>query len=138
MDSFLLITVCLVLLVLIFLLTHGILHSSSSPVIRLNIKGGKALISAPFYSYTFELDAMDSLQIFDSIPFGVRTNGLDIGFLRAGHFALEGIGPCRVYAYKANDPVLFIRLNGKRESLLLGGRTPEETEQRHQELLPSA
>lgn len=120
---------------LILLIGGGILCFLSTARINFYLKNGKASISAPLYSCTFDLSSVCGLQILPFLPSGIRTNGLELGFLRAGSFTLEGIGPCRVYAYAKSNPVLLIQLEN--ENILLSGRTSEETERWRQELLRS-
>ena len=89
-----------------------------------------SLIAGALYVTNF--DSISGIQVLPSVPAGIRTNGLSMGRM-AGHFVLEGIGPCQVYACAKNQPVLLIRCYAG--TILLGGQTPEETERWRLELM---
>ncbi|WP_164918983.1 MULTISPECIES: PH domain-containing protein [Acutalibacteraceae] len=116
----------------LFSLIAGALYVTNFAPIRFQIKNGTGLISAPLYSCSFPLDSISGIQVLPSVPAGIRTNGLSMGRM-AGHFVLEGIGPCQVYACAKNQPVLLIRCYAG--TILLGGQTPEETERWRLELM---
>lgn len=93
--------------------------------IRLSVTDGEVAIDAPVYGTRFPAAHITDLTEIDALPSGTRTNGIAAGRYRVGHFRLDGIGDCLVYADTRQPPFLVIHLGG--EIILLNGPTPAET-----------
>ena len=86
------------------------------------------------YGQTIPLNAIRSIQLEESFPPGIRTNGVGgIGGIRKGHFSLKGIGPCMVYTRTTEAPFIYLtETDGK--VTIINQSNPGETEQLYKEL----
>lgn len=94
--------------------------------IKLSVRNGRAEISAPLYSWSFRLADIEDIHVLDAMPGGMRANGFSVGRRCAGTFVLEGIGSCRAYVCRRENPVLMISLI-EGQPCLLNGETEEQT-----------
>ena len=60
------------------------------------------------YGTEVPLSEVLSLEELDSLPFGLRTNGIGLGFMNVGHFAYDGIGKVVVYQVRNDKPFLLV------------------------------
>ncbi|WP_106830670.1 PH domain-containing protein [Parabacteroides pacaensis] len=74
-----------------------------------------ALFISGMYGQTIPLNDIRSVQLEESFPPGIRTNGVGgIGGIRKGHFNLKGIGPCMVYTRTTEAPFIYLtKTDGK-------------------------
>jgi len=71
--------------------------------------------------YGTEIAYQDIVEIkeLDSIPyFGLKTNGINLGFMNIGIFTYKEIGKIRLFELKKEKP--YILIIGKNEKIVLG------------------
>ena len=78
------------------------------------------------YGVTISYEDIEEVKELDSIPFwGVKTNGINLGFMNIGIFAYKELGKVRLFEIKKEKP--YILIIGKNEKIVLGlGREKNE------------
>ena len=78
------------------------------------------------YGVEISYEDIEEVRELDSIPFwGVKTNGINLGFMNIGIFAYEELGKVRLFEIKKEKP--YILIIGKNEKIVLGfGREKNE------------
>lgn len=77
--------------------------------------GDRMEISAKIYSDKIDLSDVENLELLDEFPKVdmIRTNGTSIESQGYGNFEMKGIGPVRLYIYRAVDKVIHMKTKDK-------------------------
>ncbi len=77
--------------------------------------GDRMEISAKIYSDKIDLSDVENLELLDEFPKVdmIRTNGTSIESQDYGNFEMKGIGPVRLYIYRAVDKVIHMKTKDK-------------------------
>ena len=71
------------------------------------------------YGVTISYEDIEEVKELDSIPFwGVKTNGINLGFMNIGLFTYKELGKVRLFETKKEKP--YILIIGKNEKIVLG------------------
>ena len=71
------------------------------------------------YGVTISYEDIEEVKEIDSIPFwGVKTNGINLGFMNIGLFTYKELGKVRLLETKKEKP--YILIIGKNEKIVLG------------------
>ena len=71
------------------------------------------------YGVEISYEDIEEVRELDSIPFwGVKTNGINLGFMNIGIFAYKELGKVRLFEIKKEKP--YILIIGKNEKIVLG------------------
>ena len=71
------------------------------------------------YGVTISYEDIEEVKELDSIPFwGVKTNGINLGFMNIGLFTYKELGKVRLFEIKKEKP--YILIIGKNEKIVLG------------------
>ena len=71
------------------------------------------------YGVTISYEDIEEVKEIDSIPFwGVKTNGINLGFMNIGLFTYKELGKVRLFETKKEKP--YILIIGKNEKIVLG------------------
>ena len=78
------------------------------------------------YGVEISYKDIEEVKELDSIPFwGIKTNGINLGFMNIGIFAYKELGKVRLFEIKKEKP--YILIIGKNEKIVLGfGREKNE------------
>ena len=68
-------------------------------------------IDYPMYSFGFKSADIQQLDLVDTVPSGVKTNGEATETHARGHFRLKEVGNARLYIFKNNPPYIRIKLD---------------------------
>lgn len=71
-----------------------------------------------------------SIEELDSLPVGLRTNGIGLGFLNVGHFTYEGIGKVVLYQIRNEKPFLLVTTKDLKVIYGFGSETDDIIESR--------
>ena len=75
------------------------------------------------YGTEIRLADVLSIEELKDLPFGLRTNGIGLGFMNVGHFSFEGIGKAVVYQLKGDRPFLLVTTKDLKVIYGLGSET---------------
>lgn len=89
-------------------------------------------IDYPMYSFRFNVADIEQVELADTVPSGVKTNGEGTDKVARGHFRLKQLGPSRLYIFKNNPP--YIRIKLKDEYIFYNEQDPQQTMQLFEQL----
>jgi len=92
-----------VLVLLVVLAAYAVLAATEKAV----ISDSSVKVSGVYGTEVRFADIL-SMEELGSLPIGVRTNGIGLGFVNVGHFSYEGIGKVVLYQVKADRPFLLV------------------------------
>lgn len=122
-------------LALLILLSAGIgwfLYDVSRPA-EYSFQGGALEISG-MYGKGIKLTEINGAELAEKLPEITRkNNGLDVGYVRKGHFSLAGQGKVILNLNLAKPP--FIRLDTDSGVFYINTGNPEQTRELYQEIL---
>ncbi len=79
----------------------------------------KSLKVNGLYGIEISYEDIEEVKELDSIPFwGIKTNGINLGFMNIGIFAYKELGKVRLFEIKKEKP--YILIIGKNEKIVLG------------------
>jgi len=84
-------------------------------------------IDYPMYSFTFDMEEIEEVELVTSIPSGAKANGEATNKYARGHFRLSELGKTRLYVFKNNPP--YIRLKLSDQYVFYNDIDPEVTKQ---------
>jgi hypothetical protein len=93
---------------------------------NMSLNGESVKISAPLYSYSFNINEIEELILIETLPKGYKSNGAGTDRYNLGNFNLNGYGKSKVYVYINNPPYLVIKL--KNIYVLINGKTSDITQ----------
>ena len=71
------------------------------------------------YGTEIEYKDIEEIRKLDSIPmWGLKTNGINLGFMNIGMFTYKELGKVRLFEIKKEKP--YVMIVGKSEKILLG------------------
>jgi len=71
------------------------------------------------YGVEISYEDIEDVEELDSIPFfGIKTNGINLGFMNIGMFSYKELGKVRLFEIKKEKP--YILIIGKSEKIVLG------------------
>ena len=71
------------------------------------------------YGVEISYEDIEDVRKLDSIPFfGMKTNGINLGFMNIGMFSYKELGKVRLFEIKKEKP--YILIIGKNEKIVLG------------------
>ena len=71
------------------------------------------------YGVEISYEDIEEVKELDSIPFwGIKTNGINLGFMNIGMFTYKELGKVRLFEIKKEKP--YILIIGKNEKIVLG------------------
>ena len=71
------------------------------------------------YGVEISYEDIEEVKELDSIPFfGIKTNGINLGFMNIGMFSYKELGKVRLFEIKKEKP--YILIIGKNEKIVLG------------------
>lgn len=128
-------TAIIVVVLLLVLISLGIgvaLYNSGQPA-EFSIQGGSLEISG-MYGQTIPLDAINNVELLDTMPQITRkNNGLDVAYVRKGRFSLAGQGQAILNVNISKPP--FIRLDTDSGLFFINGGTSEQTQELYHDIL---
>lgn len=122
----------LALLILLSAGTGWFLYYVSRPA-EFSFQGGGLEISG-MYGKRINLAEINEVELAEEMPDITRkNNGLDVGYVRKGHFSLSGQGKAILNLNLSKPP--FIRLDTDSGAFFINAGTPEKTRELYQEIL---
>lgn len=100
---------------------------------NLTINGNTAEISAPVYSYSFNISDIKSVTEIDTVPKGGRTNGVSTDKYDLGNYNLNDYGKSKMYVYNENPPFIVIELEDM--YIFINGKSKDVTDKYYNMLL---
>ena len=105
----------------------GILLGYECLPTRVNVSAQSVTFSGR-YGLTIPVSEIVRAELVTALPRGLaRTNGLAIGDIRKGYFALEGMGRCRLFLHTGHGPYLVLAYSNGQQ-LIYGAKKKETTE----------
>jgi len=92
-----------VLVLVVVLAAYAVLASTGKVVVS-----DSSIKVSGVYGTEIRLADVLSIEELKDLPFGLRTNGIGLGFMNVGHFSFEGIGKAVVYQLKGDRPFLLV------------------------------
>jgi len=92
-----------VLVLLVVLAAYAVLAATEKVVIS-----DSSIKVSGIYGTEVRFTDVEAIEELDSLPLGIRTNGIGLGFLNVGHFAYDGIGKVVVYQVRNERPFLLV------------------------------
>lgn len=92
-----------VLVLLVVLAAYAVLAATEKVVIS-----DSSVKVSGVYGTEVRFADVSSMEELGSLPIGVRTNGIGLGFVNVGHFSYEGIGKVVLYQVKTDRPFLLV------------------------------
>lgn len=89
-------------------------------------------IDYPMYSFGFNMADIKQMELVDSVPSGIKTNGEATEKQARGHFRLKELGNARLYIFKNNPPYIRIKLNDV--YIFYNEKDPQQTKQLFEQL----
>ena len=123
-------TVIFVIIILVISIAPIPILSNSNYSITIN--DNQACINAPLYGTKFDINQIQSIDIIDKIPGGMRTNGIDTGKSSLGHYNINGYGKSLLYIKNESHHVVVIKLND--EYVFINADSDEETDAYYNQL----
>ncbi|MBE1444177.1 putative membrane protein [Paenibacillus sp. OAS669] len=88
-----------------------LIRSELTPPVLTVTDGQRIQIDYPMYSYDFQLADIKQMDLVDTVPSGIKTNGEATDKQARGHFRLKDLGNARMYIFKNNPPYIRIKLD---------------------------
>ncbi|GAA4865119.1 PH domain-containing protein [Paenibacillus vulneris] len=88
-----------------------LIRSELTPPVLTVTDGQRIQIDYPMYSYDFQLADIKQMDLVDTVPSGIKTNGEATDKQARGHFRLKELGNARMYIFKNNPPYIRIKLD---------------------------
>jgi len=107
------IMLALIITVLIIIFSMFLIKSISVEILEdsIRIKG--------LYGTEISYTDIEKARKLDSIPFlGLKTNGINLGFMNIGMFTYKELGKVRLFEIKKEKP--YVLIVGKTEKIILG------------------
>lgn len=100
---------------------------------KLSVDGNIVKIDAPVYKYSFDLNDIKEIKKVDTVPGGIKTNGVGTSVYSLGNYNINNYGKSKMYIYKDNPPFIVIKLQDV--YVFINGKTKEITEEYYKLLL---
>lgn len=126
-------TVIFVIIIMVISIAPIPILSNSNYSITIN--QNQVCINAPFYGTKFDINQIQSIDIIDKIPGGIRTNGMDTGHSSLGHYNINGYGKSLLYLKNEDNHVVVIKLND--EYVFINADSYEKTDEYYNQLKQS-
>lgn len=110
----------------------GLLFTLETAKFTMNIDNGIVNINAPLYSTSFEVSKIESVELIDEMPGGMRTNGSATDKYALGNFSINNYGKSQLYVYKDTKKYVVIKL--KDSYVFINSKSIEETENYYKKL----
>ncbi len=94
--------------------------------VALEIRDEKLLALHTGEAYAIPLSQIESAELIETLPNGMRVAGTSIGALQKGRYSLNGIGACKVNLNTKTPPYILVKAGG--EAYLLNSARAGETE----------
>lgn len=109
---------------IIIMLTGVLFYVSREPEIVINERG---IDITGIYGGFIPLNEISQIRMVNKLPaIKMRTNGLDMGYIKKGYFKLDSLGRTKLLLHSAHGPYLNIMLNDS-SFLILNSSNPATT-----------